>query len=116
MSQRITRTIIYVWGACNLEDLNTDAMPADFVANGETSCYKVYNDEEDLAKVAWWEEGDETYTVARGNEVETFDNHPWALTRYNEIVNEGLRDDEDGEIKIVLGCDNEVLEKTTLEF
>ena len=79
-------TVVDFWNVDEVVDMN------NLCASGEVDGYNILDDDfNTVERVCWWEYGDETYVVKRGDVVEAFDNQYDACERYNEIVDAGLK-------------------------
>lgn len=85
--------------SCDTEFVEVDLSCVDeyvdmqnFIVSGDTGGYNIIDDDFNIVeRVCWWEDGDETYVVKRGDVAETFDNIYDARARYEEIVDAGLK-------------------------
>lgn len=75
--------------------------------SGETPAYDVIDDNgEDVARIAWWDEGEGEYKLYVGKELTgTFDNNYDAREAYNKAVEDNKYEDEPKEI--MLYCNDE---------
>lgn len=89
------------------EESDYDTDMVNLCWSGETPAYEVIDDDDELvARIAWWEEGTDEYelyinNVCRG----TFDNNYDAREAYNKAVEDNKYEDEPKEI--MLYCNDE---------
>ena len=85
---------------------------------GETECVNILNEEGDtIARMAWWESGDDTYEVWYGEEcVARVNDHPHAIAIYDDYVEREKEKDEDDEdlCKVRLICNGKVIDEYSM--
>ena len=76
-----------------------DPVMNNFQWMGETECVNILNEEGNtIARVAWWESGDDSYEVWYGEEcVARVNDHPHAKAIFDDYVDREKDKDEDAE-------------------
>lgn len=95
-----------------------DMVMNNFQWMGETECVNILNEEGDtIARVAWWESGDDSYEVWYGEEcVARVNDQPHAMAIYDDYVDREKEKDEDDEdlCKILLKCNGQVIDEYSM--
>ena len=85
---------------------------------GDTECIDILDEEGDtIARVAWWEDGDDSYEVWCDEEcVARVNDQPHAIAIYDDYVDREKEKDEDEEdlCKVLLKCNGEVLDEYSM--
>lgn len=85
---------------------------------GDTECIDILNEEGDtIARVAWWESGDDTYEIWYGEEcVARVNDHPHAEAIFDDYVDREKEKDEDDEdlCKVLLKCNGQVIDEYSM--
>ncbi len=85
---------------------------------GETECVNILNEEGDtIARVAWWEDGDDSYEVWYGEEcVARVNDQPHAIAIYEDYVSREEEKDEDEEdlCEVYLICNGQVIDEYSM--
>lgn len=85
---------------------------------GETECENILDEEGDtIARVAWWEDGDDSYEVWCGEEcVARVNDQPHAIDIYDNYVSREKEKDEDDEdlCKVLLKCNGQVIDEYSI--
>ena len=85
---------------------------------GDTECIDILNEEGDtIARVAWWESGDDTYEVWCGKEcVARVNDQPHAEAIFDDYVDREKEKDEDDEdlCKVLLKCNGQVIDEYSM--
>ena len=100
----------------------SDRVMDNFSWSGETECVNILDEEGNtIARVAWWEDGDNTYEVWYGEEcVARVNDHPHAVAIFDDYVDrevnyEKLKDEEEGDLYAVcLICNGEVIDEYSM--
>lgn len=86
--------------------------------SGDTECIDILDEEcNTIARVAWWESGDDTYEVWYGEEcVARVNDHPHAIDIYDDYVSREEDKDEDEEepCKVLLICNGQVIDEYSI--
>lgn len=86
--------------------------------SGETECVNILNEEGDtIARVAWWEDGDDSYEVWYGEEcVARVNDHPHAVAIFDDYVDREKEKDEDEEdlCEVCLMCNGQVIDEYSM--
>ena len=95
-----------------------DMVMNNFQWMGETECVNILNEEGDtIARVAWWEDGDDSYEIWYGEEcVARVNDQPHAMAIYDDYVDREKEKDEDDEdlCKILLKCNGQVIDEYSM--
>ncbi len=92
--------------SCITEESDYDTDMVNLQWSGETPAYDIIDDDgECVARLAWWEEGDDKYKLLIGPLVVEFDNHYDAREAYNKAVEDNEYEDEPQEVKLF--CNDE---------
>ena len=95
-----------------------DMVMNNFQWMGETECVNILDEEGNtIARVAWWESGDDTYEIWYGEEcVARVNDHPHAMAIYDDYVDREKEKDEDDEdlCKILLKCNGQVIDEYSM--
>lgn len=95
-----------------------DRVMDNFSWSGETECVDILDEEcNTIARVAWWESGDDTYEVWRGEEcVAKVNDYPHAIDIYDDYVSREKEKDEDEEdpCKVLLICNGKVIDEYSI--
>ena len=95
-----------------------DPVMNNFQWLGDTECVNILNEEGDtIARVAWWESGDDTYEIWYGEEcVARVNDQPHAMAIYDDYVDREKEKDEDDEdlCKILLKCNGQVIDEYSM--
>ena len=95
-----------------------DMVMNNFQWMGETECVNILNEEGDtIARVAWWEDGDDSYEVWHGEEcVARVNDQPHAMAIFDDYVDREKEKDEDDEdlCKILLKCNGQVIDEFSM--
>lgn len=90
-----------------------DRVMKNFQWMGETECENILDEEGNtIARVAWWESGDDTYEVWYGEEcVARVNNHPHAKAIFEDYVSREEEKDEEEEdlCEVYIICNGKVL-------
>lgn len=90
----------------------------NFQWSGETECVNILDEEGNtIARVAWWEDGNDTYEVWCGEErVARVNNHPYAKAIFDDYVDREKEKDEDEEdlCQVCLICNGQVIEEYSM--
>lgn len=82
---------------------------------GDTECINILDEEEyTIARVAWWEDGDDSYEVWYGEEcVARVNDHPHAKAIFEDYVDREKEKDEDEEdlCQVCLICNGQVIDE-----
>ena len=85
---------------------------------GDTECVDILDEEGNtIARVAWWESGDDTYEIWYGEEcVARVNDQPHAMAIYDDYVDREKEKDEDDEdlCKILLKCNGQVIDEYSM--
>ena len=85
---------------------------------GDTECIDILNEEGDtIARVAWWESGDDSYEVWYGEEcVARVNDQPHAEAIFDDYVDREKEKDEDDEdlCKVLLKCNGQVIDEYSM--
>ena len=85
---------------------------------GDTECIDILNEEGDtIARVAWWESGDDTYEIWYGEEcVARVNDQPHAEAIFDDYVDREKEKDEDDEdlCKVLLKCNGQVIDEYSM--
>ena len=100
----------------------SDRVMDNFSWSGETECVNILDEEGNtIARVAWWEDGDNTYEVWYGEEcVARVNDHPHAVAIFDDYVDrevnyEKFKDEEEGDLYAVcLICNGEVIDEYSM--
>lgn len=100
----------------------SDRVMENFSWSGETECVNILDEEcNTIARVAWWEDGDNTYEVWYGEEcVARVNDHPHAEAIFDDYVSrevnyEKFKDEEEGDLYAVcLICNGEVIDEYSM--
>ena len=86
--------------------------------SGETECENILDEEGDtIARVAWWESGDDSYEVWYGEErVARVNDQPHAMAIYDDYVDREKDKDEDEEdlYAVCLICNGQVIDEYSM--
>ena len=95
-----------------------DTVMNNFQWLGETECVNILDEEGNpIARVAWWESGDDTYEIWYGEEcVARVNDQPHAMAIYDDYVDREKDKDEDDEdlCKILLKCNGQVIDEYSM--
>ena len=95
-----------------------DMVMNNFQWMGETECVNILDEEGNtIARVAWWESGDDTYEIWYGEEcVARVNGQPHAMAIYDDYVDREKEKDEDEEdlCKIMLKCNGQVIDEYSM--
>ena len=95
-----------------------DMVMNNFQWMGETECVNILDEEGNtIARVAWWESGDDTYEIWYGEEcVARVNDQPHAMAIYDDYVDREKEKDEDDEdlCKILLKCNGQVIDEYSM--
>ena len=96
----------------------SDRVMENFSWSGETQCENILDEEGNtIARVAWWESGDDSYEVWCGEErVARVNNHPYAKAIFDDYVDREKEKDEEEEdlCKILLKCNGQVIDEYSM--
>lgn len=85
---------------------------------GDTECIDILDEEGNaIARVAWWESGDDSYEVWYGEEcVARVNDHPHAKAIFDDYVDREKEKDEDDEdlCKVLLKCNGQVIDEYSM--
>ena len=85
---------------------------------GETECVNILDEEGNtIARVAWWESGDDSYEVWYGEDcVAKVNDQPHAMAIYDDYVDREKEKDEDDEdlCKVLLKCNGQVIDEYSM--
>ena len=95
-----------------------DMVMNNFQWLGETECVNILDEEGDtIARVAWWESGDDTYEIWYGEAcVARVNDQPHAMAIFDDYVDREKEKDEDDEdlCKILLKCNGQVIDEYSM--
>lgn len=100
----------------------SDRVMENFSWSGETECENILDEEGNtIARVAWWESGDDSYEVWYGEEcVARVNDHPHAQAIFEDYVDrevnyEKFKDEEDGDLyQVCLVCNGQVIDEYSM--
>ena len=100
----------------------SDRVMGNYSWSGETECENILDEEGNtIARVAWWESGDDSYEVWYGEEcVARVNDHPHAKAIFEDYVDrevnyEKFKDEEEGDLYAVcLICNGEVIDEYSM--
>lgn len=100
----------------------SDRVMENFSWSGETECENILDEEGNtIARVAWWESGDDIYEVWYGEEcVAKVNDHPHAVAIFDDYVDrevnyEKFKDEEEGDLySVCLICNGEVIDEYSM--
>lgn len=100
----------------------SDRVMENYSWSGETECENILDEEGNtIARVAWWESGDDSYEVWYGEEcVARVNDHPHAKAIFEDYVDrevnyEKFKDEEEGDLYAVcLICNGEVIDEYSM--
>ena len=105
-----------LYEGCDWE--GSDQVMNNFQWLGETECVNILDEEGDtIARVAWWESGDDTYEIWYGEEcVARGNDQPHAMAIFDDYVDREKEKDEDDEdlCKILLKCNGQVIDEYSM--
>lgn len=84
--------------------VGSDRVMENFQWSGETECYNILDEDGNtIDRVAWWEDGDDTYEIWYGEDcVARVNDHPHAKAIFDDYVSrEENKDEDDPDINIV---------------
>ena len=85
---------------------------------GDTECIDILDEEGNtIARVAWWESGDDTYEIWYGEEcVARVNDQPHAEAIFDDYVDREKEKDEDDEdlCKVLLKCNGQVIDEYSM--
>ena len=99
-----------------------DPVMNKFQWSGETECENILDEEGNtIARVAWWESGDDSYEVWYGEEcVARVNDHPHAKAIFEDYVDrevnyEKFKDEEEGDLyQVCLVCNGQVIDEYSM--
>ncbi len=100
----------------------SDKVMENFSWSGDTECENILDEEGNtIARVAWWESGDDIYEVWYGEDcVARVNDHPHAKAIFEDYVDrevnyEKFKDEEEGDLYAVcLICNGEVIDEYSM--
>lgn len=96
----------------------SDRVMENYSWSGETECVNILDEEcNTIARVAWWESGDDTYEIWYGEEcVARVNDQPHAIAIYEDYVSREKEKDEDEEdpCKVLLICNGKVIDEYSI--
>ena len=100
----------------------SDKVMNNFSWSGESECVNILDEEGNtIARVAWWESGDDSYEVWYGEEcVARVNDHPHAVAIFDDYVDrevnyEKFKDEEEGDLYAVcLICNGKVIDEYSM--
>jgi hypothetical protein len=100
----------------------SDRVMENFSWSGETECENILDEEGNtIARVAWWESGDDTYEIWYGEEcVARVNDHPHAQAIFEDYVDrevnyEKFKDEEEGDsYAVCLICNGQVIDEYSM--
>ena len=102
-----------LYEGCDWE--GSDQVMNNFQWLGETECVNILDEEGNtIARVAWWESGDDSYEVWYGEECVTrVNDQPHAIAIFDDYVDREKEKDEEEEdlCKILLKCNGQVIDE-----
>ena len=105
-----------LYEGCDWE--GSDQVMNNFQWLGETECENILDEEGNtIARVAWWESGDDTYEVWYGEDcVAKVNDHPHAQAIFDDYVDREKEKDEDDEdlCKVLLKCNGQVIDEYSM--
>ena len=85
---------------------------------GDTECIDILDEEcNTIARVAWWEDGDDSYEIWCGEEcVARVNDQPHAVAIFDDYVDREKEKDEDEEdpCKVLLKCNGQVIDEYSM--
>ena len=96
----------------------SDRVMENYSWSGETECENILDEEGNtIARVAWWEDGDDSYEVWYGEKcVARVNDQPHAIDIYDDYVSREEEKDEDEEdlCKVLLKCNGKVIDEYSI--
>lgn len=95
-----------------------DPVMNNFQWLGDTECVDILDEEGNtIARVAWWEDGDDSYEVWYGEDcVAKVNDHPHAKAIFDDYVDREKEKDEEEEglCKVLLKCNGQVIDEYSM--
>ena len=105
-----------LYEGCDWE--GSDQVMNNFQWLGDTECVNILDEEcNTIARVAWWEDGDDTYEIWYGEEcVARVNDQPHAIAIFDDYVDREKEKDEDEEdlCKVLLKCNGQVIDEYSM--